>query len=145
MRLAGVILDELRPLRQGISNEHTAVEALAADQKSKSAVFEMTLHVPCYLTGRTIGGSRWKGKTKTVSLSLFGAHLLLPEDVDLEGEVSILFTIPSALAVLFSKNAFRVKAEIKHLGADIHWPAPSGQKVVGVVFSHPLRFASWAA
>jgi hypothetical protein len=78
-------------------------------------------------------------------MSSFGAHLLVPESVDLEGEISILFHIPAVLNVLFSKDAFRVKAEVRPSDLDGHWPAPSGQKIVDVVFSHPLRFLAWTA
>ena len=145
MKLADLIQNKSRPQRQRVSNEHTPAEARVRDQKTESAVLGMTLHVPCYIAGRMTNGSRWKGKTKTVSLSIFGAHILLPEDVHLEGEISILFRIPPALEVLFSKDAFRVKAEIRPPDLDGHWPAPSGQKIVDVVFSHPLRFATWAA
>lgn len=145
MQFAGFMQGKMRTKKRRASDEDTATEAHSKDRKAESAIFEMTLHVPCYIAGRTASGSRWKGKTKTVALSSFGAHLLIPADVNLEGESSVLFKIPSALKVLFSKDAFRVKAEIRPSDTDGHWPAPSGQKVVCVVFSHPLRFTSWAA
>jgi hypothetical protein len=145
MQLASFVQEKMRTKKRRASDENTAIRANSKDRKAESVVYEMTLHVPCSIAGRTGSGSRWKGKTKTVALSAFGAHLLLPEDVDLEGEISILFRIPSALKVLFSKDAFRVKAEITSSDTDGHWLAPSGQKVVCVAFSHPLRFATWAA
>lgn len=145
MLLEGLMQNKSRTQRRRIYDENTAAGAKFKCQNAEPAVPEMTLHVPCFVAGRTACGSRWKGKAKTISLSLFGANLLLPEHVDLEGELSILFRIPSALKVLFSKDVFRVKAEINRSDTDGHWPAPLGQKVVHVVFSHPLRFALWGA
>jgi len=145
MQLASLMQKKTMLKKRRAPDENIAMGAYSKDRKSEPIVFEMTLHVPCYVAGRTASGSRWKGKTTTVALSVFGAYLLLPEDVDLKAEISIVFQIPSALKVLFSKDVFRVTAEIRSSGADCHWPAPSGQKVVCVAFSHPLRFTSWAA
>ena len=143
MQLAALIQDMKSGKTRSASNENGVNGALFGDRKAKSYAVEMTLHLPCYVAGRTPSGSRWKGKTKTVALSRFGAHLLLPTGVDLEPEISIIFRIPKALKVLFSRDVFRVKAEIHRSDMEEHWLAPSGEKVVGVAFSHPLRFATW--
>ena len=144
MQLADFMQEKMLTHNRRPSEKKNVTETLSKNEKAEPSVLEMTLHVPCCVAGRTASGSRWKGKTKTVSLNIFGAHLLLPEDVDLEGEISMVFHIPSALKVLFNKHVFRVKAEIRHPDIDVHWPTPSGEKVVCVAFSHPLRFASWA-
>lgn len=145
MRIASILQERIGIKKQRTSGENTVTEVNFENRKAESVISEMTLHIPCYVAGRTASGSRWKGKTKTVSLNSCGARLLIPEHIDLEGEFSILFRIPSALKVLFSKVAFRVKAGINRSDVDGHWLAPSGQKVVCIVFNHPVRFASWAA
>ena len=145
MQPTSLMQKKTKPTKRGASVETTVPGTDSKNRKADSVAFEMTLHVPCHVKGRTASGSKWTGRTKTVALSEFGAHLLLPADVDLKGEVSIFFRIPSALRVLFSRDAFHVKAEIRPSGTDGHWPAPSGQKTVYVAFSQPLKIASWTA
>lgn len=145
MRLACFKQDRLKTQGQRVSRENGSTGVHSKDHEGKLVVFEMTLHIPCHVAGKTASGSKWEGKTKTVALSSFGAHLLLPDDIDLEAEASIIFHIPSALKVLFGKDTFRVKGEIRALDRNGHWLASSGQKVVSVLFNHPLRFRSWAA
>jgi hypothetical protein len=145
MRITNAIQQKLTTKGRSASKANTAAKAYSEDQKGESLPSEMTLHIPCCVTGRTAGGSIWKGKTRTVALSTLGAHLLLPERVDLAGELHILFHIPSALKILFSRDIFHVKARIRPTNAEFHWPAPIGEKVVCVEFNHPLRFTSWAA
>ena len=116
--------------------------AIADDFKGggKTIAFEIDLHLPCRVAGITRNGSRWEGDTTTVSLSSFGAHLLLPVEAELEGDISLTFKIPPPLRSLFAKRKFYVKAEIQPSGAAVIGLAAQGRKVVCVTFSEPVRF-----
>jgi len=116
--------------------------AVAANPKDGEGTipYEMNLHVPCQVTGITKTGSRWKGETTTLSISSFGARLLLPVEADLEGNIVLDFKIPSPLKTLFSKRRFRAEAEVKPSGAAEPALAPPGRKAVFIVFGEPLHF-----
>ncbi len=118
--------------------------AIAGNPKhgEKTIDFEMDLHLPCRIAGAGKAGSRWEGEAMTLSLSSFGAHILLPVEAELEGGISIVFNIPSPLRSLFLKRRFRIKAEIKPSGAAVPGVRVMGRKVVFAVFSKPLRFRS---
>ena len=102
--------------------------------------FEMNLHVPCQVTGVTKNSSIWQGKTTTLSLSSFGARLLLPAEAELEGDILLSFKIPSPLMILFPKRRFCVEAEVMPSGAAGPGMASWEQRVVSIVFSEPLYF-----
>ncbi len=106
----------------------------------KTISFEMDLHVPCRITGITKNGSRWDGEATTLSISSFGAHLLLPAETELEGDIVLTFRVPPALATLFVRKKFRVRAEMKPSGAVGPSSATMGRKVVCVVFTERLKF-----
>jgi len=104
--------------------------------------FEMNLHVPCRCEGKQENGATWKGEVTTLSISSFGAHLLMPVDVDLQDDVELTFKVPVPLLTLFPKRKFQVLAKLKP--ADIAAPssATMGRKVVRVAFAQPLYFRS---
>lgn len=130
--------------RNGSNGTATIAENLKNDGEEK-VVFEMNLHVPCRVAGITRKGSRWEGETTTLSLSSFGAQLLLPMDAELDGDISLVFKIPGPLRVLFPKKTFRLKAEIRPSGAAGPGLAPMGRKVVYAAFAEPLKFRFGAA
>jgi hypothetical protein len=117
------------------------VAAAANPKDSEGTIpYEMNLHVPCQVTGVTKTGSRWVGETATLSISSFGARLLLPVEAELDGNIVVTFKIPAPLKTLFSKRRFRIKAEVKPSGAAGPVLATLGRKAVCIVFSEPLYF-----
>ncbi len=130
--------------RNGFNGTATTAENVKKGDEEK-VVFEMNLHVPCRVAGITRKGSRWEGETTTLSLSSFGAHLLLPTEAELDGDISLVFKIPAPLRVLFPKKTFRLRAEIRPSGAAGPGLAPVGRRVVYAAFAEPLRFRFGAA
>ena len=102
--------------------------------------FEMDLHVPCRVEGVTKSRTRWKGETTTLSISSYGAHLLLPVDAELEGDIELTFKIPLPLMSLFTKRKFRIDAEVKPSDVAAPSSATKGRRVVCVAFSELLYF-----
>jgi len=124
--------------RRGSNGEALAMKNL--EEKGKTIPFEMDVHVPCHVVGITKTGSRWEGQTTTLSIGSFGAHLLLPIDAELEGDIVLTFRVPPPLASLFKKKRFRVNAEVKPSGAAGPGMSTKGRKVVCIVFAEPLYF-----
>jgi hypothetical protein len=110
-------------------------------EKGKTILFEMDVHVPCKVAGITKDGSRWTGETSTLSIGSYGAHLLLPIEAKLEGDIVLTFKIPPPLAPLFPKKRFKVHAEVKPSGAAEPSMSSQGRKVVCIVFAEPLHFS----
>ena len=102
--------------------------------------FETDLHVPCRVSGITKDGARWQGDATTLSIGSYGAHLLLPADIALEGGIKLVLKIPAPLRTLFVKKRFSVAAEVKTSGDAGPSFGVMGRKVVRVVFPRPLFF-----
>lgn len=100
--------------------------------------FQMDLHVPCRVAGKTRDGSRWEGEAKTLSVSSHGAHIMLPAAILLEGTVKLVFKVPSALRTLFVRKRFGIEAEVKP--SDGTGVGAMGRKVIHVVFKSPIFF-----
>lgn len=123
---------------------HGADRAVAIAENHKGdereVSFEMDLHVPCRVEGITESGSTWKGEATTLSISSYGAHLSVPVDAELEGDIELTFKIPSPLATLFPKRKFRVDAKVKPSELVGPSSATMGRAVVYVVFAEALYF-----
>ena len=139
-----MLLTAILPWKREARGSAAYGEALALERREEEGetiLFEMDLHVPCRVVGMTTGGSTWKGETSTLSISSFGAHLLLPPDVELEGDITLSFKVPPPLASLFPKIKFRAKAQVKPSGAAEPSMSSQGRKVVYIVFAEPLHFS----
>ena len=133
------ILGRKRVAHGGSADQSVAIaENRRGDEKEVS--FEMDLHVPCRVEGMTKSRTRWKGETTTLSISSYGAHLLLPVDAELEGDIELIFKIPLPLMPLFARRKFRIDAEVKPSDVAAPSSAPMGRRVVCVSFSAPLYF-----
>jgi hypothetical protein len=138
-----MLLTAILPWKKRARENAAYGEALAIEKREEegdTVLFEMDLHVPCRVVGITKDGFSWKGETSTLSISSFGAHLLLPPDVELEGDITLSFKVPPPLASLFPKIKFRAKAEIKPSGAAEPGMSSKGKRVVYIVFAAPLHF-----
>lgn len=133
------ILPRNRKTRRTRAEDRVATAANAHGGEG-TIPYEMNLHVPCQVTGVTRTGSRWVGETATLSISSFGARLLLPLEAELDGNIVVTFKIPAPLKTLFSRRRFRVEAEVKPSGAAGPVLATLGRKAVFVIFSEPLHF-----
>jgi hypothetical protein len=134
MILPNMLLKKVGTRRK--ASDNTAV----LDNSDMTIAFEMSLHVPCRVAGFGRNGSRWEGEAVTTSISSFGAHLELPWDAELEGDISIILRIPACLRILFEKKTFLTKAEVKPsdaLGREI---VAARRKVVYVSFAEPVTF-----
>ncbi|MBI5115834.1 hypothetical protein HZA56_05130 [Candidatus Poribacteria bacterium] len=126
------------------ANMDSLVEAprLESDSEgsAKTIAYEMDLHIPCRVSGITRNGSRWEGEAMTARLSSFGVHLMLPYNAELDGDIFLLFKVPTALRMLFQERRIHAQAEIKPSGA----PGPEleslGRKLVYATFAEPLKF-----
>ena len=108
-------------------------------QNSKESIASgASLHVPCRVYGTDKTGAEWKGDTTTISISLEGAHLILPEDVELKDRILILFKIPEALRILSRRKTFTVVANLKIPETEVHLPAPHGKKIMHAIFEESL-------
>ncbi len=127
-----------------VAHDHGSDRAVATAENhkgdEKEISFEMDLHVPCRVEGITKSRTRWKGETTTLSISSYGAHLLLPVDAELEGSIELTFKVPLPLASLFIKRKFRIDAEVKPSDVTAPGSATMGRRVVRVAFSEPLYF-----
>lgn len=134
------ILTRKRVTHRGGSDKAVGIARKLKDSERKVA-FEMNLHVPCRVAGATKNGSRWEEETTTLSISSFGAHLLLPVDAELERDIVLTFKVPPPLAILFTRRKFRIKAEMQP--SDMIGPSSTtmGRKAVCVVFSEPVYFS----
>lgn len=126
----------------GDSSRGTAVITENPKDENGKIDFEMNLHVPCRCKGKQKDGSKWKGEATTLSISSFGAYLLLPADVDLKGHVELTFNVPFPLLTLFPERKFRVLARLEHADVSAPGSATMGRKVVYVAFAEPLHFRS---
>jgi hypothetical protein len=102
--------------------------------------FETDLHIPCRVSGITRNGPPWEGDATTLSVGSYGAHLLLPADISLEGDIKLVFKVPAPLRTLFVKKRFSVDAEVKTSGGGGPSFGAMGRKVVCVVFPRPIFF-----
>ena len=134
-------LKEILGLKRA-SHGHGSDQAIATaeNHKGREVGFEMDLHVPCRVEGTTKSRTRWKGETTTLSISSYSAHLLLPVDAELEGDIELTFKIPLPLASLFTKRKFRIDAEVKPSDVAAPSSATMGRRVVRVAFSEPIYF-----
>jgi hypothetical protein len=133
------ILSRKRESHRELSNGGAALAEKPG--RERTVPFEMGLHVPCEIAGVTRTGSTWAAKATTVSLNSYGAHLMVPADCYLEGEVLLAFKVPAPLKPLFGERKFRVSAEVKPSGAASPAPGSRGRKVIYVAFLEPLYFS----
>jgi hypothetical protein len=144
-----MLLSKILGKRRGPPEESFFVSNARGDERKSAGagkiVFEMNLHVPCKISGITRNGLRWEGEATTIGINSFGAHLLVPGESELEGEVSLRFQIPVALRPLFVRKTFRVRASTRPSGAAGPGLAPMGRKIVYVAFAEPLNFKVRAA
>ncbi|GAB4349674.1 MAG: hypothetical protein Kow0099_32830 [Candidatus Abyssubacteria bacterium] len=136
-----MLFSSILPGKWGGHKESSGGAAVAEGfAHERTIAFEMGLHVPCEISGVTREGSTWSAEVITVSLNSYGAHLMVPADCDLEGEVRLAFNVPGPLRALFEKRRFRVSAEVKPSGAASPAPGSRGGKLMHVAFSAPLHF-----
>jgi len=139
-----MVLTAILPWKEGTHRRDSNGEASAIrnpEGKGETIPFEMDVHVPCKVAGTTKDGSKWEGETSTLSIGSFGAHLQLPVDAELEGDIDLTFKVPPPLATLFVRKKFRANAEVKPSGAAGSNMATNGRKVVCIVFAEPLYFS----
>jgi hypothetical protein len=137
--LLTAILPWKREVR-GLGRKGEAPAMKSLGRKGNTIPYEMDIHVPCHVVGITRDGSRWEGEATTLSISSFGAHVLLPIDAELEGDIALTFKVPPPLASLFPKERFKAHAEVKPSGAAGPGMSTQGRKVVCVVFAELRDF-----